>query len=416
MLSISEKIRGYGTDFISVLRGDNRAEGDMLELRASEDRTPSRSSLSAFLVSEENGSHRFARHSLARAEGQAIELVKDLFRAEYANVQPQSGAHANAAVYRALLRPGDTILGMSTTYGGHLPTTTKPSVGSSSYNAVEYGLCDNGLIDYDEMMRLAVVHRPKIIVAGFSTYSRFLDFQKLRDISDTVGAFLLVDMSHIAGLVAAGLHPSPISFADIVTSTTQKSLRGPKGGLILSKDKGLEILLDHSVRELNRYASLNHMIAAKAECFREAKTHRFQAYQKQVIANARAMTHALVQQGIEIVTGGTDNHIFLIDLRKQNLNTLEASVALQHVGVAVENGEQVQASESPFATSQLRITTSSITDRGFTPTSCARLASVISQVLLQPNDLKTISTAAKAIGLLCADHPLYPSYIGYPNL
>ncbi|MNC16673.1 Serine hydroxymethyltransferase 2 [compost metagenome] len=231
-----------------------------------------------------------------------------------------------------------------------------------------------------------------------------------------MGAFLLVDMSHIAGLVAAGLHPSPISFADIVTSTTQKSLRGPKGGLILSKDKGLEILLDHSVHELNRYATLNRLIAAKAQCFREAKTHRFQAYQKQVVANARAMADALVQQGIEVVTGGTDNHIFLIDLSKQNLTTLEASVALQHVGVAVENGEQALASESPFATSQLRITTSSITDRGFTPASCVRLASVISQVLLQPNDLKTVSTAAKAIGLLCADHPLYPSYIGYPNL
>ena len=413
MLSISEKIKGYSADFMSALFRGTHADGDLLELTASEDRSPSRGMPSGFIVSQENGSHHIARTSLVKAELQAIELAKALFHANYANVQPQSGAQANAAVYQALLRPGDTILGMSTAHGGHLSNTAHATFGSNVYNAAQYGLTKAGLVDYEQLEQLAQLHRPRLIVAGFSTYSRFLDFKKFREIADAVGARLLVDMSHVAGLVAAGLYPSPIEFADIVTTTTQKSLRGPKGGLILARDTNLAVALDCSVCQLHRNAPLNRMMAAKVDCFRDATSASFQAHQKQVVTNARAMAKELVRRGMEVVTGGTDSHMFLLDLSALNLSAHEANIALLRVGIAVEISDHQQTSESPFTSPHLRIAATAITNRGFTPDSCIQVAAVIQEVLFQPNDLKTVSTAAKSISTLCVDHPVYPNYVGH---
>jgi len=413
MLTISEKIKGYSSDFMSALFRGTRADGNLLELTASEDRSPRAGMYSGFIVSQENGSHHIARTSLIKAELQAIELAKSLFHARYANVQSQSGAQANAAVYQTLLRPGDTILGMSTALGGHLSNNAQAKVGGNVYNGVQYELTKTGLVDYELVEQLAWLHKPKLIVAGFSTYSRFLDFKRFRDIADAVGARLLVDMSDVAGLVAAGLYPSPIEFADIVTTTTQKSLRGPKGGLILSRDTSLSAALDCSVCLIHHNAPLNRMMAAKVNCFRDATSTGFHAHQKQVVTNARAMAKELVRRGMDVVTGGTDSHMFLLDLTAQNLNAHDASIALLQVGIAVESSEHHSTSESPFTSAQLRIATASITGRGFTAESCTQVAAVIHAVLCQPDDLKTVATASQTISALCADHPVYPSYIGH---
>lgn len=413
MLNISERMKGYRADFMSALFRGMQGNGGLLELTASEDRSTSQGLASGFIVSQENGSHHIVRTSLIKAELQAIELAKCLFRASYANVQPQSGAQANAAVYQALLKPGDTILGMSTAQGGHLSNTPHPKMGAHTYRAAHYGLTPSGLVDYVHLEQLAQEHNPKLIVAGFSNYSRFLDFRKFREIADSVGARLLVDMSHVAGLVAAGLYPSPIEFAHVVTSSTQKSLRGPKGGLILFEELGLAAALDASVSRLHRHAPLNRMIAAKAQCFQAATSLRFQAHQKQVVTNARAMAQELVRQGMDVVTGGTDSHMLLLDLGARNLDAHEACNALLRVGIAVESGEHHRTPESPFASPFLQIATSAITHRGFTADSCTELAAVIAAVLRQPNDLKTVSNAAKSISSLSADYPKYPDYIGH---
>lgn len=413
MLSIGDKIKGYSADFMAALFRGARANGDLLELTASEDRSPNRGMSSDFIVSLESGSHHIARTSLVKAELKAIELAKALFRANYANVQPQSGAQANAAVYQALLGPGDTVLGMSTAHGGHLSNTAHAKVGSNVYKTAKYGLTSTGLVDYEQVEQLAHLHRPALIVAGFSSYSRFLDFKKFRQIADSVGARLLVDMSHVAGLVAARLYPNPLEFADIVTTTTQKSLRGPKGGLILSNDTNLAVAIDRSLCKLHKNAPLNRMVAAKVECFRDATSASFQAHQKQVVTNARAMAKELTRRNMEVVTGGTDSHMFLLDVSAQHFTSYEASVALLRVGLAVESSEFHHAQESPFAPPYLRIAATSITNRGFTPEACIKVAAIIQTVLFQPNDLKTVSTAASAISELCADHPVYPNYVGH---
>lgn len=416
MSSLSEKIWGYSTEALSALRGFARVESDLLELTASEDPGFVRRTLPAFAISRDSGSNRIIRMSLAHAEQQACDLARRLFRAEYANVQPQSGAQANAAAYLAALEPGEAILGLGMEYGGHLAESSHVKVGGSIYRAVRYGVNYLGLIDYEDVHRLAQTNRAKLIMAGFSNCSRFLDFRKLREIADSVEALLLIDMSHVAGLVAAGIYPSPVQFADIVTTTTQKSLGGPKGGLVLSRDLRLSTRLDEAVRAIHQDAPLNRMICSKLECFRDAASPAFQAHQTQVVANARAMANEFTHQGLDVITGGTDNHIVLLDLSPFEMTAHDASIALHRVGVVIETDSSSRGSESPFTSYHLRLATSSITARGLLPSACSRLAAVISKVVQRPNDLKTVSTAAKAISTLCGDHPVYPNFSGQQYL
>ncbi|MDO5934274.1 serine hydroxymethyltransferase, partial [Pseudomonas aeruginosa] len=289
----------------------------------------------------------------------AIDRARQLFGADYANVQPHSGSSANAAVYLALLNAGDTILGMSLAHGGHLTHGAKVSSSGKLYNAVQYGLdTATGLIDYDEVERLAVEHKPKMIVAGFSAYSKTLDFPRFRAIADKVGALLFVDMAHVAGLVAAGLYPNPIPFADVVTTTTHKTLRGPRGGLILARaNEEIEKKLNSAVFPGAQGGPLMHVIAAKAVCFKEALEPGFKDYQAQVIRNAKAMAEVFIARGYDVVSGGTDNHLMLISLVRQGLTGKEADAALGRVGITVNKNAVPNDPQSPFVTSGIRIGT-----------------------------------------------------------
>ncbi|MCS7846784.1 serine hydroxymethyltransferase, partial [Pseudomonas aeruginosa] len=294
-----------------------------------------------------------------KVERLAIDRARQLFGADYANVQPHSGSSANAAVYLALLNAGDTILGMSLAHGGHLTHGAKVSSSGKLYNAVQYGLdTATGLIDYDEVERLAVEHKPKMIVAGFSAYSKTLDFPRFRAIADKVGAYLFVDMAHVAGLVAAGLYPNPIPFADVVTTTTHKTLRGPRGGLILARaNEEIEKKLNSAVFPGAQGGPLMHVIAAKAVCFKEALEPGFKDYQAQVIRNAKAMAEVFIARGYDVVSGGTDNHLMLISLVRQGLTGKEADAALGRVGITVNKNAVPNDPQSPFVTSGIRIGT-----------------------------------------------------------
>ncbi|NYR33480.1 serine hydroxymethyltransferase, partial [Pseudomonas aeruginosa] len=294
-----------------------------------------------------------------KVEQLAIDRARQLFGADYANVQPHSGSSANAAVYLALLNAGDTILGMSLAHGGHLTHGAKVSSSGKLYNAVQYGLdTATGLIDYDEVERLAVEHKPKMIVAGFSAYSKTLDFPRFRAIADKVGALLFVDMAHVAGLVAAGLYPNPIPFADVVTTTTHKTLRGPRGGLILARaNEEIEKKLNSAVFPGAQGGPLMHVIAAKAVCFKEALEPGFKDYQAQVIRNAKAMAEVFIARGYDVVSGGTDNHLMLISLVRQGLTGKEADAALGRVGITVNKNAVPNDPQSPFVTSGIRIGT-----------------------------------------------------------
>ena len=292
----------------------------------------------------------------------AIDRAKALFGAGYANVQPHSGSQANAAVYLALLQAGDTILGMSLAHGGHLTHGAKVSSSGKLYNAVQYGIDGNGLIDYDEVERLALEHRPKMIVAGFSAYSKTLDFPRFRAIADKVGAYLFVDMAHVAGLVAVGLYPDPLPNADVVTTTTHKTLRGPRGGLILARaDADLEKKLNSAVFPGGQGGPLMHVIAAKAVCFKEALEPSFKDYQFQVINNAQAMAQVFKQRGYDVVSGGTDNHLFLVSLIRQGITGKDADAALGRARITVNKNAVPNDPQSPFVTSGLRIGTPAVT-------------------------------------------------------
>ena len=302
-----------------------------------------------------------------RAEALAIERVKALFGADYANVQPHSGSQANAAVYMALCEPGDTVLGMSLADGGHLTHGAKPNFSGKLYRAVQYGLHrDTGEVDYEQVQSLALEHRPKMVVAGFSAYSRVMDWARFREIADSVGAYLLVDMAHVAGLVAAGIYPNPVPHAHVVTSTTHKTLRGPRGGVILAKaDEELEKKFNSAVFPGGQGGPLMHVIAAKAVSFKEAQSPEFVAYQKQVVANARAMARAFIERGINIVSGGTDNHLMLVDLTGKPYTGKDADAALGAANITVNKNAVPNDPRSPFITSGLRVGTPAITTRGF---------------------------------------------------
>jgi len=338
----------------------------------------------------------------------AIDRAKELFGAGYANVQPHSGSQANAAVYLALLQAGDTLLGMSLAHGGHLTHGAKVSSSGKLYNAVQYGINGQGLIDYDEVERLALEHKPKMIVAGFSAYSKTLDFPRFRAIADKVNAILFVDMAHVAGLVAAGLYPNPLPYADVVTTTTHKTLRGPRGGLILAKaDAELEKKLNSAVFPGGQGGPLMHVIAAKAVCFKEALDPSFKDYQIQVIKNAQVMAGVFKKRGFDVVSDGTDNHLFLVSLIKQGITGKDADAALGRARITVNKNAVPNDPQSPFVTSGLRIGTPAVTTRGFKETECTVLASWICDILDHLGDADVEAHVAKQVGGLCALFPVY---------
>lgn len=348
------------------------------------------------------------------AEQLAIDRARALFGAGFANVQPHSGSQANAAVYMALLKPGDVVLGMSLAHGGHLTHGAQVSFSGRIYEAVQYGLNpQTGEIDYDEAERLALEHKPKLVVAGFSAYSRVVDWQRFREIADKVGAYLLVDMAHIAGLVAGGVYPSPVGIADVVTTTTHKTLGGPRGGLILANnDEELNKKLNFAVFPESQGGPLCHVIAAKAVCFKEAMSDAFKTYQAQVIKNARAMTQVMMERGVNIVSGGTDDHLFLVDLIGREFTGKDAEAALGRANITVNKNAVPNDPRSPFVTSGLRIGTPAITRRGFNEDDSAALAEWICDVLdalgHDPENTQQVEALVKARVLeICQRLPVY---------
>lgn len=344
-----------------------------------------------------------------QVEQLAIDRCKQLFNASHANVQPHSGSQANFAVYSALIKPGDTILGMSLQAGGHLTHGHSVNVSGSWFKSVQYGVSkDTELIDYDEVEQLAKLHRPAMIIAGASAYSRIIDFEKFAAIAQSVGALLIADIAHIAGLIAAQLHPTPIGIADIITSTTHKTLRGPRGGLIMAHEKHAASI-DRAIIPGTQGGPLMHVIAAKAVAFYEALQPSFVEYQKQVIANAQAMAHTFNQLGYRIVAGGTDNHLFIIDLRSANITGLLAQESLEKAGITVSRSCIPFDPEKPWITSGIRIGTPAITTRGMKEKECVELAELIDSILLAPTSTTVISTALRRVRQLCDIHPT-PTY------
>ncbi len=347
-----------------------------------------------------------------QAEALAIERAKQLFGADYANVQPHSGSQANAAVYMALCQPGDTVLGMSLADGGHLTHGAKPNFSGKIYHAVQYGLDNStGEVDYQQVEALALEHKPKMIVAGFSAYSRVMDWQRFRDIADKVGAYLLVDMAHVAGLVAAGVYPSPVPVADVVTSTTHKTLRGPRGGIILARsNEELEKKFNSAVFPGGQGGPLMHVIAAKAVSFKEAMGEDFKVYQQQVVDNARAMAKTFIERGIDIVSGGTDNHLMLVNLIGRPYTGKDADAALGRANITVNKNAVPNDPRSPFVTSGLRVGTPAITTRGFRQEETIALTHWMCDVLdsLETDTTEQVIAEVKAKVLeVCAAHPVY---------
>ena len=343
------------------------------------------------------------------AEDLAVERAKALFGADYANVQPHSGSQANAAVYMALIQPGDTILGMSLDAGGHLTHGARPNFSGKIYHAVQYGLnTSTGLIDYDQVEALAREHRPKIVVAGFSAYSRTVDWERFRAIADAVGAYLFVDMAHVAGLVAAGIYPSPVHIADVVTSTTHKTLRGPRGGIILAKSNPeVEKKLSSLVFPGTQGGPLMHVIAAKAVAFKEALQPEFKVYQQQVVANARAMADGFMERGYKVVSGGTDNPLFLVDLIDKGITGKEADAALGSANITVNKNAVPNDPQSPFVTSGIRVGTPAITTRGFGEPESRELAGWMCDILDDLTNADTIAQVKEKALSICRRRPVY---------
>jgi len=416
MFADNECIAGFDDEVASAIGEENLRQEEHIELIASENYASPR-------VLEAQGSvltNKYAEgypkkryyggcENVDTVELLAIERVKALFGADYANVQPHSGSQANAAVYLALLEPGDTILGMSLDAGGHLTHGAAPNFSGKTYKAVQYGLRnDTGEVDYEQIETLAREHQPKMIVGGFSAYSRKLDWQRYRDIADSVGAYLMVDMAHVAGLVAAGLYPSPVAIADVTTSTTHKTLRGPRGGIILAKaNPDIEKKLNSALFPGSQGGPLMHVIAAKAVCFKEAATPAFVEYQKQVIVNAQVMADGFQARGYNVVSGGTDNHLFLLDLIEQGLTGKAADAALGRANITVNKNAVPNDPRSPFVTSGLRIGTPAVTTRGFAEEECETLTTWMCDVLDDiENDNMVLSVRQKVLKL-CEKFPVY---------
>ncbi|WP_223528955.1 serine hydroxymethyltransferase [Pseudomonas sp. GL-R-19] len=416
MFSKHDQIQGYDDELLAAMNAEDARQEHHIELIASENYTSQR-------VMEAQGSgltNKYAEGYPGKryyggcehvdvVEQLAIDRARQLFGADYANVQPHSGSQANAAVYLALLQAGDTVLGMSLAHGGHLTHGAKVSFSGKLYNAVQYGIdTSTGLIDYDEVERLAVEHQPKMIIAGFSAYSKTLDFPRFRQIADKVGAYFFVDMAHVAGLVATGLYPNPLPFADVVTTTTHKTLRGPRGGLILAKaNPELEKKLNAAVFPGGQGGPLMHVIAAKAVCFKEALEPAFKTYQAQVIRNAQAMAQVFIERGYDVVSGGTDNHLFLVSLIRQGLTGKDADAALGRAGITVNKNAVPNDPQSPFVTSGLRIGTPAITSRGFKEAQSIALAGWICDILDHLGDAHIEANVARQAAAMCADFPVY---------
>ncbi|MCD6584230.1 MAG: serine hydroxymethyltransferase [Desulfobacteraceae bacterium] len=342
------------------------------------------------------------------AEAKAIERAKSLFGADYANVQPHSGSQANMAVYFALLEPGDTIFGMDLSHGGHLTHGAAASFSGKLFNFIHYGVAkETGTIDYDRLAELAKEHQPKMIVAGASAYPRFIDFKVFSDIAKSVNAYLMVDMAHIAGLVAGGVHPSPIPYADVVTSTTHKTLRGPRGGLILANKK-LGKKLNKEIFPGIQGGPLMHVIAAKAVSFKLALDDSFKVYQKQIVKNAATLADFLMNNDISLVSNGTDNHMMLVDLSNLNITGKEAEQKLEHAGITVNKNTIPFDIQSPFITSGIRIGTPAVTTRGMKEEEMKRIGGFIVDVLKQPDNEEVIGRVKENVTKLCAGFPLYP--------
>ncbi|MBN8740501.1 MAG: serine hydroxymethyltransferase [Lysobacterales bacterium 69-70] len=410
------RIAGYDDTLAQAIAAERQRQEDHVELIASENYASPR-------VLEAQGSvltNKYAEGYPGKryyggcefvdiAEKLAIERVKQLFGADYANVQPHSGSQANAAVYLALLTPGDTILGMSLAHGGHLTHGAKVNFSGKIFNAVQYGIDPaTGLIDYDEVQRLAEEHKPRMLVAGFSAYSQVLDWARMAQIAKSVGAYFFVDMAHVAGLVAAGVYPNPVPHADVVTSTTHKTLRGPRGGIILARaNEEIEKKLQSMVFPGTQGGPLMHVIAAKAVAFKEALEPEFTTYQQQVVRNAKAMAAAIIARGYRIVSGGTENHLMLIDLIGREVTGKDAEAALGKAHITVNKNAVPNDPRSPFVTSGLRIGTPAVTTRGYTEADCTELANWICDVLDAPADEAVLARVREAVTAQCRRLPVY---------
>ena len=338
----------------------------------------------------------------------AIDRAKKLFGAEYTNVQPHSGAQANTAVYFALLQPGDTILGMNLTDGGHLTHGSPVNISGKYFKIIPYGVDkETERIDYDELERLAKEHQPKLIVGGASAYSRIIDFERMAQIAKSVGAYFMVDMAHIAGLVAAGLHPSPVPYADVVTTTTHKTLRGPRGGLILCRDAEFGKQFNKAIFPGIQGGPLMHVVAAKAVAFKEALSDEFKVYQQQVLDNAKALSDELVKKGFRIVSGGTDNHLMLVDLRSKNITGKEAQFLLDEIGITANRNTIPFEPLSPFVTSGIRLGTPALTTRGLKEEDIREVADIIADVIENREDSAVIEAAKAKVQAICKKFPLY---------
>ena len=343
------------------------------------------------------------------AEQLAIDRVKELFGADYANVQPHSGSQANAAVYFALLQAGDTVLGMSLAHGGHLTHGSKVSFSGKLFNAIQYGLNEEtGEIDYDEVEALAKEHKPKMIIAGFSAYSRVVDWQRFRDIADSIGAYLMVDMAHVAGLIAAGVYPSPVGIADVTTSTTHKTLRGPRGGIILAKaNPEIEKKLNSMIFPGTQGGPLMHVIAAKAVAFKEALQPEFKEYQKQVVKNAQAMASVFIERGYDVVSNGTDDHLFLVSFIAKGLTGKAVDAWLGQANITINMNSVPNDPQSPFVTSGIRVGTPAVTTRGFDETDCRDLAGWMCDIIDANGDEKVINEVKVKAAAVCKKNPVY---------
>jgi glycine hydroxymethyltransferase len=416
MFDESFRIRGFDDELADAISAEQNRQEDHVELIASENYASPR-------VMEAQGSvltNKYAEgypgkryyggcEFVDQAEELARNRAKQIFGASYANVQPHSGSQANAAAYHALLNPGDTLLGMSLNEGGHLTHGSPVNFSGKLFNAVQYGINnETGLIDYDIIADLAGKHRPKLLIGGFSAYSRVIDWAKMREIADSVDAWFLVDMAHVAGLVAAGVYPNPVPHAHVTTSTTHKTLRGPRGGIILADgDEKLEKALNSVVFPGTQGGPLMHVIAAKAVAFKEALEPGFKAYQEAVVRNARTMADTIMARGYKIVSGGTDNHLFLVDLIGREFTGKKAEDALGSAYITVNKNTVPGEPRSPFVTSGLRLGTPAVTTRGFDERDCSELAGLICDVLDNVNDGDAIEKARLAALALCRKHPVY---------
>ncbi len=344
-----------------------------------------------------------------KVENLAIERAKKMFNCNFANVQPHAGASANLAVFFAVLKPGDTVMGMNLSQGGHLSHGSPVNISGKYFNIVQYGVnAETELIDYNELERLAKENQPKLIVAGASAYPRVIDFERIANIAHSVGALLMVDIAHIAGLVVAGVHPSPFPYADIVTTTTHKTLRGPRGGLILTNDEELAKKIDKAIFPGVQGGPLMHIIAAKAAAFGEALTPEFKAYQEQIAKNAKAFAAALAKEGLRLVSGGTDNHLILVDVRSVGLTGKVCQNVLDEVGITCNKNTIPFDPASPFVTSGIRLGTPAATTRGFVEEDFEEVAAIIALVLKNPESAEAKAEAARRVAALCAKYPMYP--------